>query len=87
LTNESAGADFTPINMTLRDGRRVTLRSIRPDDGDGVQVAMGRLSGEARYMRFMAAVKELSPDMLKRAVNPVAGRDLALLTRRFFSYY
>jgi hypothetical protein len=32
LTNESAGADFTPINMTLRDGRRVTLRSIRPDD-------------------------------------------------------
>jgi hypothetical protein len=48
---------------------------------------MGRLLGEARYMRFMAAVKELSPDMLKRAVNPVAGRDLALLTRRFFSYY
>jgi RimJ/RimL family protein N-acetyltransferase len=79
LSNESAGADFTPISVTLRDDRRVTLRSIRSDDGDAMQVAMGRLSGEARYMRFMAAVKALSPDMLKHAVNPVAGRDLALV--------
>jgi L-amino acid N-acyltransferase YncA len=79
LKDESTNEDFTPISVTLRDGRRVTLRSIRPDDGDAMQVAMGRLSGEARYMRFMAALKELSPDMLNRAVNPVAGRDLALV--------
>ena len=39
--------------MTLRGGRRVTLRAIRPDDGEALQAAMGRLSGEARYMRFM----------------------------------
>jgi L-amino acid N-acyltransferase YncA len=79
MSNESTSADFTPVSVTLRDGRRVTLRSVRPDDADAMQVAMGRLSGEARYMRFMAAVKELSPDLLQRAVNPVAGRDLALV--------
>jgi RimJ/RimL family protein N-acetyltransferase len=79
MSNESTSADFTPVSVKLRDGRRVTLRSIRADDGDAMQAAMGRLSGEARYMRFMAAVKQLSPDLLKRAVNPVAGRDLALV--------
>lgn len=79
MNNEPASVDFTPITLTLRGGRKVTLRSIRPDDGDALQAAMGRLSGEARYMRFMAAVKELSPVMLERAVNPIAGRELALV--------
>ena len=79
MTDESAGEDFTPVSVTLRGGRRVTLRSIRPDDGAALQAAMGRLSGEARYMRFMGAIKALSPSMLERAVTPVAGRDLALV--------
>jgi len=65
--------------VTLRGGRRVALRSIRPDDREVLQAAFGRLSGEARYMRFMATMKELSPAMLERAVHPVAGRDLALV--------
>ena len=55
------------------------LRSIRPDDREALQAAMGRLSGEARYMRFMAALKELPPAMLERAVQPIAGRELALV--------
>jgi acetyltransferase len=79
LTDESADADFSPIAVTLRGGRRVALRSIRPDDREVLQAAFGRLSGEARYMRFMATMKELSPATLERAVHPVAGRDLALV--------
>lgn len=79
MNDESASADFTPVSVTLRGGRKVTLRAIRPDDREALQAAMGRLSGEARYMRFMAAVNELSPDMLKRAVTPVAERELALV--------
>jgi len=44
-----------------------------------MQAAVARLSEEARYTRFMAPLKELSPSMLERAVRPVAGRDLALV--------
>ena len=79
MSSESASAEFTPIDLTLRGGRKVTLRSIHTDDREPLQAAMGRLSGEARYMRFMAAVRELSPAMLERAVQPIAGRELALV--------
>jgi len=79
MTDQTLDAEFTPVGVTLRGGRRVTLRAIRPDDRAALQAALGRLSGEARYMRFMAAVKDLPPDMLERAVQPVAGRDLALV--------
>jgi acetyltransferase len=79
LTGVSTDADFTGIAVTLRGGRRVTLRSIRPDDAAALQAALRGLSAESRYMRFMAAVSELSPSLLKQAVHPVAGRDLALV--------
>jgi RimJ/RimL family protein N-acetyltransferase len=72
-------ADFTPITVTLRGGRSIRLRSIRPDDGEALQAALRGLSAESRYMRFMSAVNELSPSMLNYAVHPVAGRDLALV--------
>jgi GNAT superfamily N-acetyltransferase len=61
---------FTPIGVELRDGRRVRLRAIRADDRDEVRQAFDRLSGESRYMRFMAHMKELSPQTLERTVNP-----------------
>jgi hypothetical protein len=40
------------------------LRAVRPDDADGMQTAIVRLSDEARYTRFMAPLKALSPMML-----------------------
>jgi len=58
-------ARFAPIEVTLRNSRRVRLREIRPDDRDEVQQAFGRLSSESRYMRFMSFLKELSPRMLE----------------------
>ena len=71
--------NFVPIRVALRDGRSVTIRAIRADDAEGMQAAVARLSEEARYTRFMAPLKELSPTMLERAVRPAAGRDLALV--------
>ena len=71
--------EFRSIDLALRDGRSVTIRAIRGDDAASLQAAMRRLSDEARYTRFMAPLKELSPSMLERAVRPVAGRDLALI--------
>jgi RimJ/RimL family protein N-acetyltransferase len=75
----SEHAPFTPIEVALRDGRRVRLREIRPDDRDEVRQAFGRLSSESRYSRFMSTLKELSPQMLERAVHPQAGRELGLV--------
>jgi RimJ/RimL family protein N-acetyltransferase len=75
----SEPAPFTPIEVELRDGRRVRLREIRPDDRDEVRQAFGRLSGESRYMRFMSYVKELSPQMLERTVKQQSERELGLV--------
>lgn len=72
-------APFMPTEVEVRDGRRVRLREIRPDDRDEVRQAFDRLSRESRYTRFMSMVKELSPDMLERAVHPQTARDLALV--------
>ena len=72
-------ARFAPIEVTLRNSRRVRLREIRPDDRDEVQQAFGRLSSESRYMRFMSFLKELSPRMLEDAVNPPRERELVIV--------
>jgi RimJ/RimL family protein N-acetyltransferase len=72
-------ATFTPIDVELRDGRRVRLREIRPDDRDEIRQAFDRLSGESRYTRFMSTMKELSPQMLERAVHPQTERELGLV--------
>lgn len=72
-------ARFAPVEVTLRNGRRVRLREIRPDDRDEVRQAFARLSGESRYLRFMSFLKELSPRMLEGTVNPPRGRELVLV--------
>jgi RimJ/RimL family protein N-acetyltransferase len=70
---------FSPIEVELRDRWRVRLREIRPDDREEVRQAFDRLSGEARYTRFLSSVKELSPQMLERAVHRQTERDLGLV--------
>ena len=70
---------FTPIEVELRDRRRVRLREIRPDDRDEVRQAFDRLSSESRYTRFMSHVSELSPKMLERAVHRQTERELGLV--------
>ena len=70
---------FAPIEVELRDGRRVRLREIRSEDREEVRQAFDRLSSESRYTRFMSSVRELSPQMLDRAVRRQTERDLALV--------
>ena len=72
-------ASFAPVEVTLRDDRRVRLREIRPEDRDEVRQAFERLSDESRYLRFMSYVKELSPRMLEGAIRPQEGRELGLV--------
>src|SRR5262249_44140923 len=75
----SEHASFVPIEVALRDGRRVRLREIRPDDRDEVRQAFVRLSGESRYTRFMSSIKELSPQMLDRTVHLQTEREVGLV--------
>lgn len=78
-SSQTSAADSDPQQVTLRDGRRVTLRAIRPDDAEALRQAFERLSGEARITRFMAPLKQLPGDMLERAVNPPPGEEVALV--------
>lgn len=49
----------------LRDGTRVLIRPIRPDDKDLLRDGFQRLSPQSRYRRFLAPVTELSEGQLK----------------------
>jgi RimJ/RimL family protein N-acetyltransferase len=51
--------------VSLRDGTRVRLRPILPDDKARLVDGFRRLSPESRYRRFMAPIEELSEDQLR----------------------
>lgn len=71
--------DFAPVVVTLRQGRRVTVRAVRPDDTERLQSAIRAMSDESRYSRFMGTLRELPPALLDLATNPRAGRDFQLV--------
>lgn len=50
--------------VALRDGTRVQLRPIVPEDKANLVAGFERLSAESRYRRFMAPIEELSAEML-----------------------
>lgn len=72
-------AESLTAEVRLRDGRIVTVRAVRPGDREAVRAVVERLSAEARYSRFMSALRELSPRMLEQAVNPDPTRELQLV--------
>ena len=55
---------FEEIHTRLRDGTRILVRPIRPDDKSALTAGMRRLSEGSRYRRFMAPIAELSDDQL-----------------------
>ena len=71
--------DFDPIDVQLRDGRRVTVRTIRVDDRDKLQAAVRALSPDARYSRFFSPLRELPPALLERATHPDVEQELQLV--------
>jgi RimJ/RimL family protein N-acetyltransferase len=70
---------FEPLHVTLRDGRSVHLRGMRADDTDELLQAFGRLSSQARYMRFMRAVGSLDPVQLRHWVAQLQERGLGIV--------
>jgi acetyltransferase len=64
---------------TLRNGERVTVRPIRPEDAEIEQAFVKRLSPQARYFRFMNALSELTPQMLARFTQIDYDREMAFI--------
>jgi RimJ/RimL family protein N-acetyltransferase len=71
--------EVDPVQIALRDGRRVTVRPVREGDAEKLQDAIRALSTESRYARFFSPVRELPPTLLERATHPEAGRELQLV--------
>jgi len=59
---------FIEFDATLRDGRAVHLRAMRPSDEAELLQAFDRMSPDARYMRFMRSVREPNRDRLRKAL-------------------
>jgi RimJ/RimL family protein N-acetyltransferase len=51
-----------PETLALRDGTRLSLRPIRPDDAPRLQALHSRLSAETIFLRFMGMRPVLPPD-------------------------
>jgi len=72
-----------PIEMvadvTLRDGRLLHVRPIRPEDAEMERAFVHGLSEQTRYFRFFYQLHELTPAMLARFTQVDYDRELALV--------
>jgi GNAT superfamily N-acetyltransferase len=55
--------------QALRDGRRLTIRALRPDDRDGLVAAVSRSSPQSLYRRFFSPKRGFTEDEIERFVN------------------
>jgi RimJ/RimL family protein N-acetyltransferase len=62
----SAGARSDGERVELRDGSRVLVRQVRPEDRDLFVAGFQRMSDESRYKRFFMHKKQLSERELDR---------------------
>lgn len=71
--------DFTDFDVTLRDGRAVHLRAVRQSDEAELVQAFHRLDPDARYMRFMSAVREPNLERLRKALASFPERGMGIV--------
>jgi len=64
---------------TLRNGTKVTIRAIRPEDKAKLVSAFKNLDRESVYTRFFQYVTELTDQALKRATEIDFDREVALV--------
>jgi acetyltransferase len=79
LNDATMHSDFTEFDSSLRDGRIVHIRAMRKSDEAAILQAFGRLSPEARYMRFMRVVGEPNIERLRKALASFPGSGLGIV--------
>lgn len=67
------------VNDVLKDGTRVAIRAIRPDDRDRFLEAFRLLEKDSIYTRFFSPRNDLSDAELDRATNVDFVREVALV--------
>jgi GNAT superfamily N-acetyltransferase len=72
---KAAGPEPRPV--TLRDGSRVTIRAMRPDDAPRLQALFCRLSPESIFFRFLGQPRELSDREARRLATVDYGAQMA----------
>jgi GNAT superfamily N-acetyltransferase len=65
------------IEVTLRDGRRVTIRPIRRDDAARTAAFIDTLSTQSKHSLFLGGVTRLSDAAMQRLCNPRDPSDMA----------
>ena len=55
--------------VVLRDGTRVRMRPIRPDDAARLVALYDQLSRDTRYHRFFSVMGRLAPDWVRFLAN------------------
>jgi RimJ/RimL family protein N-acetyltransferase len=70
---------FTDFDATLRDGRKVHLRAVRPDDEAELLQSFDRLSPDARYMRFMRAMSQPNLERLRKTLASLPERGASIV--------
>jgi acetyltransferase len=65
--------------LTLKDGTRVLLRPIRPEDAEAERRFVARLSHRTLYLRLHAPVRELSVEQLIRFTQIDYDREMAFV--------
>jgi len=65
--------------VALRDGSRILVRPIRPEDADMELAFVEGLSPQSRYFRFMDTLRTLTPAMLRRFTHIDYDRHMALI--------
>jgi acetyltransferase len=63
----------------LLDGTRLIIRPIRPEDADLEREFVDGLSERSRYLRFMHAMRSISPQMVSRFTQIDYDREMALV--------
>ena len=63
----------------LADGTAIVIRPIRPEDAMFEQDFVRHLSDKSKHFRFMGALQELTPEMLKRTTQIDYDREMAMV--------
>jgi len=66
-------------DVQLADGTNIRVRPIRPEDAVIEQSFVRNLSEQSKYMRFMQALQELTPEMLVRFTQIDYDREMAFI--------
>jgi len=68
------------VQETLKNGLRVTIRAIKPEDKDALQAALKELDERTLYLRFFALKQEFTHQELTAAIEVDFVRTVALVT-------